>query len=63
MTWLKYKKFENDADDVTGLTCSLFQQFDDRLTGMRNYIAVFITGTTNLQSSNAKRPCENRYAL
>ena len=48
MTWLKYKRCENDADHVGSLSCSVCQQFDDRLKGMRNYSDAFVTGATNL---------------
>ena len=54
MTWLKYKLCENDADHVASLLCSVCQQFDDRLRGMRNYSDAFVTGATNLRSSNFK---------
>ena len=37
MTWLKFKKCENDADHVASLSCSVCQEFDDRLRGLRNY--------------------------
>ena len=54
VTWLKYKLCENDADHVASLSCSVCQQFDDRLRGMRNYSDAFVTGAINLRSSNFK---------
>ena len=54
MTWLKFKKCENDADHVASLSCSVCQEFDDRLRGLRNYSAAFVMGATNLRCSNFK---------
>ena len=54
MTWLKFKKCENDAGHVASLLCSVCQEFDNRLRGMKNYNSAFVTGATNLRSSNFK---------
>ena len=54
MTWLKYKLCENDANHMAILSCSVCQQFDDKLRGMRNYSVAFVTGATNLRSSSFK---------
>jgi len=54
MTWLKFKKCENDASHVASLLWSVCQEFDNRLRGMKNYSSAFVTGATNLRSLNFK---------
>ena len=54
MTWPKFNRCENDVNHMTSLCCSVCQEFDDRLRGMRNYSAAFIIGATNLRCSNFK---------
>ena len=39
---------------MASLLCSVCQQFDDRLRGMRNYSDGFVTEAANLRSSNFK---------
>jgi len=54
VTWLKFSKCKNDVNHVMNLYCSVCQEFDDRLRGMRNYNAAFIVGATNLRCSSIK---------
>jgi len=48
ITWLKFKKSENDASHMASLLCSVCQELDDRLHGLKNYSSAFVTGATNL---------------
>jgi len=54
ITWLKFKKCQNGAGHVANLSCSVCQEFDKRLQGLRNYSDVFVVGATNLQCLNFK---------
>ena len=54
MTWLKFNRCEDDANRVASLCCSVCQEFDYRLRGLRNYSAAFVTGASNLRCSNFK---------
>jgi len=47
-------KVQNDPGHVASLSCSAYQEFDDRLRGMKNCSSAFVTGATNLRSSNFK---------
>ena len=49
MTLLKFNRCENNVrNHMMSLCCLVFQEFDDRLRGMRNYSAAFIIGAINL---------------
>jgi len=54
MTWLRFNKCDSNANHVSSLCCSVCQEFDDRLRGMRNYSPAFVIGASNLRSSNFK---------
>ena len=50
--WLKYDKV--DREYVAMLKCSVCNEFNDKLIGMRNYNPAFVVGTKNLRASSYK---------
>ena len=53
-TWLSYERSDADRDHVVSLSCSVCTTFKEQLTGMRNFTAAFINGSTNLRVSSVK---------
>ena len=45
--WLQCTKDDNDKSVVSTLWCDVCQRYETRITGMRNFSASWITGSTN----------------
>ena len=52
LTWLRCKRNRSDSTVVDSLFCEVCKIFEDNIRGMQNFSSTWISGSTNLRTSN-----------
>ena len=52
LTWLRCKRNRSNSTVVDSLFCEVCKIFEDNIRGMRNFSSTWISGSTNLRTSN-----------